>query len=62
MPSNFFYQACSIDISVDTFDTATVNLVYDRLNMSQKLDMAIFHIVDWKFENKVFKVQLGENF
>ena len=37
------------------FDTITVNLVYDQLKMSQSLNMAIFNIIDWRFENKLFK-------
>ena len=33
----------------------TVHLVYDQLIMSQALDMPIFQIVEWKFQNKQFE-------
>ena len=42
-------------MAVGTLDMTNVNLIHDRLKMSQALDMSIFQIVDWKFNNMQFE-------
>ena len=49
-----FAQTCSIDMAMGTLDATTVRLISDQHIMSQALDMPIFRIADWKFQNKKF--------
>ena len=39
-------------MAMGSLDTTTVTLIPDQLIMSQELDMAIFHIIDWTLDNK----------
>ena len=38
-------------MAMGTADVASVNLVHDQLNMSQALNMPIFRLVKWNFQN-----------
>ena len=42
-------------MAVGTLDMTTVNLVPEKLKMSQALDMPIFRITNWKLEKKQFE-------
>ena len=42
-------------MAMGRLDMTTVNLVPDVLNMSQEVDMPIFHLTDWKLDYKLFR-------
>ena len=46
----FDTQTCSIDMAMGILDGASVRLIPDQLHMKQSLDMPIFEIKDWRFE------------
>ena len=48
---------CSIDMAVGLLDNTTVKLTPGHLNMKQNVNMAIFHLTNWKL---VFKPNGGE--
>ena len=51
----FDTQTCSIDMAMGSQDWTSVSLIPDQLNMKQKLEMAIFIIKDWRFEEEAHR-------
>merc|ERR1712240_466965 len=48
----FDTQKCSIDMAVGPLDEVSVKLIPDQLNMTQKLEMSIFVVKDWRFKEE----------
>ena len=48
----FDTQTCSIDMAMGPLDRASVSLFSDQLRMKESLELSIFQIKDWKFEEK----------
>ena len=48
----FDMQTCSIDMAMGPLDWRSVRLISDQLNMKQNLEMSIFSIKDWRFEEE----------
>ena len=42
-------------MAMGSMDRETVRLIPDQLNMSQKVDMPIFRIVEWSLQTKSFE-------
>ena len=55
----FDTQTCSIDMAMGPQDWTSVSLVPDKLQMKQSLDMSIFQIKDWRFEQEKHSDRTG---
>ena len=55
----FDTQTCSIDMAMGPLDEASVGLIPNQLRMKQKLEMSIFEIKDWRFEEQTYSNETG---
>ena len=55
----FDTQTCSIDMAMGPLDEASVGLIPNQLRMKQKLEMSIFEVKDWRFEEQTCSNETG---
>ena len=50
---------CTIDMAVDPSNNATVALIPGQLSMKQDLDMAIFYITNWNWNQRSEELRMS---